>query len=224
MKKLILKTTVALVLLSLIVVSCKKKSSNPCSGITVVVSGTVTSSNGNDGSITATASGGTTFTYSINGGTYQASGNFTSLSPGNYNIIAKNQNGCTGSKAFIVAGTNTYFLTKSTWKFSSATVNGADASSYLQACQKDNVYTFAAAGTGNIDEGPSKCNSGDPQTITFTWNFASNETILHASTTFFSGGTNDFNIVTLSNTQLVVSFPYSPPVGPSLQMVVTFIH
>ena len=127
-------------------------------------------------------------------------------------------------KSSVHVKTNTELLTQSSWKFSSATVNGADASSYLQACQKDNVYTFAAAGTGNADEGPTKCNSGDPQTVAFTWNFATNETILHASTLFFSGGSNDFNIVTLSQTQLVVSFPYSPPVGPSLQMVVTFIH
>lgn len=120
--------------------------------------------------------------------------------------------------------TNTELLTQATWKFSSATVNGTDRSSSLQACQKDNIYTFAVGGTGTIDEGPTTCNSGDPQTIAFTWNFASNETILHASTTFFSGGSNDFTIVTLSQTQLVVSFPYTPIVGPSFQLQVTFVH
>lgn len=120
--------------------------------------------------------------------------------------------------------TNTELLTQSTWKFSSATVNGSDASFYLQACQKDNIYAFAAAGTGTMDEGSSKCNSGDPQTIAFNWNFASNETILHISTTLFSGSSNDFTIMTLSETQLVVSFPYTPPAGPTLQMVVTFVH
>jgi hypothetical protein len=120
--------------------------------------------------------------------------------------------------------TRTELLTQKTWKFSSATVNGMDASSNLQACQKDNIYTFVSAGTGNVDEGPSKCNSGDPQTISFTWNFTTNETVLHISTSFFSGGSNDFTIMTLSETQLVVTMPYTPPVGPTLNLVVTFVH
>lgn len=118
----------------------------------------------------------------------------------------------------------TELLTQTTWKFSAATANGNDASNYIDACQKDNTYTFVSAGTGNVDEGLTKCDPGDPQTIPFNWNFASNETVLHTSTTFFSGASNDFTITTLSETQLVVSFPYTPPVGPTLQMVVTFIH
>jgi hypothetical protein len=129
-----------------------------------------------------------------------------------------------GCKKSTHVKTNTELLTQKTWKFSSATVNGVDASSNLQACQKDNIYTFVSAGTGNVDEGPSKCNSGDPQTIAFTWNFTTNETILHISTALFSGASNDFTIMTLSETQLVVTMPYTPPVGPTLNLVVTFVH
>lgn len=81
----------------------------------------------------------------------------------------------------------TELLTQTSWKFSAATVNGNDASNYIDACQKDNIYTFVSNGSGNVDEGPTKCNSGDPQTIPFTWNLATNETVLHLSTTFFSG-------------------------------------
>src|SRR5258705_5509909 len=44
--------------------------------------------------------------------------------------------------------TKTQLLTQGSWKFKSATANGADASGFLQACQKDNIYTFVAAGTG----------------------------------------------------------------------------
>lgn len=120
--------------------------------------------------------------------------------------------------------TKTELLSQTSWKFSAATANGSDASSYIQACQKDNTYTFVSNGSGNVDEGPTKCNPGDQQTIPFNWNFASNETVLHASTTFFSGATNDFTINALTETQLVVSFPYTPPVGPTLQMQVTFVH
>jgi hypothetical protein len=116
--------------------------------------------------------------------------------------------------------TNTDLLTQASWKFSTATVSGVDASGYLQTCQKDNIYTFAAAGTGTLDEGTTKCNSGDAQTTPFTWNFASNETMLHISTVLFTGGSNDYTVVSLTETQLVGSQNY-PPYGT---IVVTFIH
>ena len=120
--------------------------------------------------------------------------------------------------------TKTQLLTQTSWKFSAATVNGSDASGYLQACQKDNIYTFAAAGTGTMDEGASKCNSGDPQSVPFTWNFASSETILHISTPLFSGSGNDFTLTSLTETELKVTFPYTPPIGPSVMIVATFVH
>ena len=116
--------------------------------------------------------------------------------------------------------TKTQLISQSTWKFSTATVSGADASAYLQACQKDNIYTFVAAGTGTIDEGPSKCNSSDAQTNPFNWNFLSSETMMHISTVLFAGGSNDFTLVSLTETQLVASQNY-PPYGTT---VVTFVH
>ena len=82
---------------------------NPCSGITVVVSGTTTNPTtltGSDGSIAVTATGGSGFTYNLNGGAFQASGNFTGLAAGSYTISAKNSNGCTGSAVFTLVGTN----------------------------------------------------------------------------------------------------------------------
>lgn len=119
--------------------------------------------------------------------------------------------------------TKTQLITQSTWRFSAATVGGADVSAFLQACQKDNILTFASNGTGIVDEGPLKCNAGDPQTNPFTWNFLNNETQLFISATLFSGGSSTFNIVTLSETQLVVS--QNITVGGSPQnAVVTFVH
>jgi cytochrome c5 len=79
---------------------------NPCAGVTIVVNGTVTNpatTGVNTGSIAATASGGSTaFTYSLNNGTFQTSGTFTGLAPGNYTITAKNTAGCLGSASFTV--------------------------------------------------------------------------------------------------------------------------
>ena len=67
----------------------------------VVISGTpVTDANcngANNGSITINANGGTgTLQYSIdNGATYQTTNTFSSLSPGSYNIVVQDANGCT---------------------------------------------------------------------------------------------------------------------------------
>ena len=69
----------------------------------VVINGTpVTDANcngANNGAITINANGGTgTLQYSIdNGVTYQASITFSSLSPGSYNIVVQDANGCTTS-------------------------------------------------------------------------------------------------------------------------------
>jgi len=120
--------------------------------------------------------------------------------------------------------TNTDLLVQGSWKFDNATVSGADVSSLLKGCQKDNTITFAAGGTGTLDEGATKCSSGDPQTNTFNWNFAPpNETILHVSTTLFTGGSSDFNVVTLNETNLVLSQNIDIA-GTSQLAVVTFKH
>ncbi len=121
------------------------------------------------------------------------------------------------------AKTKTDLLTQTTWKFSAATVGGSDVSAFLQSCQKDNILTFQSSGNGSVDEGPSKCNSGDPQTNPFTWAFQSSETMLHISTVLFTGGSSDFTLVSLTETQLVVSQDITIS-GSTQNAVVTFIH
>jgi hypothetical protein len=77
--------------------------------VTVTVSGTVVNPaapGASNGSIAATASGGSGFTFSLNGGTFQASGNFTNLPAGTYTIVAKNSNGCSGSSTFTLTAPN----------------------------------------------------------------------------------------------------------------------
>lgn len=114
--------------------------------------------------------------------------------------------------------------TNGSWKFSSAAVGGTNVNALLQACQKDNVMTFVAVGlTGTLDEGLTKCNMADPQTTPFTWSFASGETVLNISATLFTGGSSAFTLVSLNETQLVVS--QNITVGGTPQnAVVTFIH
>ncbi|MDX2001406.1 MAG: gliding motility-associated C-terminal domain-containing protein, partial [Chitinophagales bacterium] len=58
---------------------------------------------GNDGSIIATGGGGSLpYEYAINGGAYQPSGNFGTLTAGNYSITIRDGNGCTATQTIDV--------------------------------------------------------------------------------------------------------------------------
>ena len=120
------------------------------------------------------------------------------------------------------AKTKTQLITQSSWKVKSATVNGNPYS--LQACQQDNIYTFASTGSGTTDEGATKCNGGDPQTTSFTWSFQTNETLILFSSPLFTGGSNTVNLISISETELVISIAISPGPGPTFNVVVTFQH
>jgi len=79
---------------------------DPCAGISVTISAAIVQPtlNQSNGSITASATGGSGFTYSINNGAFQAGGTFSGLAAGNYTITAKNSIGCTGAKQVALIG------------------------------------------------------------------------------------------------------------------------
>jgi hypothetical protein len=81
---------------------------NPCAGVTVIVTGVVTNATAGqaNGVISVSATGGTGFTYSLNGAIFQTSGNFIGLAAGSYTITAKNSSACQGSATFTVGSTN----------------------------------------------------------------------------------------------------------------------
>jgi hypothetical protein len=147
-------------------------STNPCSGITITVTGTSTGvipcSSGNNGSITASASGSTGFTYSINGTTFQASNFFSNLASGNYTITAKDLNGCTGTSGAINVGTapiGPLFLEVKTIIQANCAVSGChDASTqqnginFSNQCHiidnKDRIKVRAVDGAGTPNQMP----------------------------------------------------------------------
>jgi hypothetical protein len=115
-KKLLLSLSIiCAVFSSAYFISCSKPSVEPtptpvvtCADKTIVVNGTVTAAGpagATNGSITATATGSTGFTYSIGTGAFQATGAFTNLAAGTYSITAKDDAGCTSVKSFIVTAT-----------------------------------------------------------------------------------------------------------------------
>ena len=85
--------------------------------------------------------------------------------------------------------TKTELLTTGSWKRTGLTANPAydwygdgnyatDLLSIMKVCDSDNFDTYKSNGTGDTDEGPTRCDQSDPQAWPFVWEFADNETKL----------------------------------------------
>ena len=68
-------------------------------------------------------------------------------------------------------------LTQKTWKLKTVAIVGL-GSSAPEVYQADNIYTFAVDGGYTVDEGAVKEDPSDPQTLTGSWEFAEDETII----------------------------------------------
>jgi hypothetical protein len=115
-------------------------------------------------------------------------------------------------------------ISRSPWVFQSATASGTDVSSAPQlACFKDNTTTFVSNGSFTVTEGAVVCS---PTTAgTFTWSFQTNETQLVLSAPLFPGGSGTFDLISLTETNLVVSQNVIiPPSSTGIQVVFTFKH
>jgi hypothetical protein len=101
----------------------------PCPTISITAIITqATNATTTNGAINATAIGSTGFTYSIGGGAFQASGNFTGLGVNAYQVTAKDVNGCTTTTGFSVTAASCPTITVTTTTTSSASptvTNGA---------------------------------------------------------------------------------------------------
>jgi hypothetical protein len=124
-------------------------------------------------------------------------------------------------------------ISSSAWKYNDAKIdsdnNGtgdvALPAGLVEPCQTDNTLVFTSNGTGTLDEGPTKCDAGDPQSVPFTWSFGSNETVINFSSVVFAGVGGDFKIISLTETELVLSKQLTvPPVPLPVTVVVSFKH
>lgn len=129
--------------------------------------------------------------------------------------------------------TKTELITSKAWKYNDAKIdtdnNGtgdlALPAGFVESCQTDNTITFTTNGSGSIDEGATKCDAGDPQSIPFTWSFTNNETNINFSSAVFAGIGGDFKLVSLTETDLVISQSLTIPPSPfPLTIVATFKH
>ena len=131
---------------------------------------------------------------------------------------------CDKDKDVPAVKTKTELLTQSTWKFKAATANGIDVSNVnppFAPCRKDNILSFTINGAGTISEGATSCSPAE--NTSFNWNFASNETSLHFSTPLYPNAPNDVTVVSISETELVISFQYTVNAIP-VTVIVTFQH
>jgi hypothetical protein len=101
-------------------VSCSKNDgggttppADPCANKTITVTPTVSQNAdpcANTGKVSVTASGSTGFTFKVDNGSYQSSGDFSDLSPGSHTFTAKDAGGCEKAASVsippLTAGTN----------------------------------------------------------------------------------------------------------------------
>jgi hypothetical protein len=113
-------------------------------------------------------------------------------------------------------------IAQGSWKYKSASNNGNPYTGFL-SCQTDNVLDFNLNGTGVSDEGSTKCNAADPQTIPYTWSLINNKTEIQLSASLFTDTGTTITLVSVTETQLVVTIGVATP-GPVLLVQVTFEH
>ena len=120
------------------------------------------------------------------------------------------------------APSSTDYITKSSWKFSSAKAGGTDVTSLVPACFKDNTMLFLINGTGTINESTNVCSPASP--ANFTWVFQNNGKEINLSQPIVSGGSTVFTIVLLNDASLVVSQTMTIAPNPPTMVELTFTH
>ena len=115
-------------------------------------------------------------------------------------------------------------LTSGQWMVTAATANppvtigGIPFSNlYLVAptCLKDNYYVFKTDGIAELNEGATKCNPTDPQTLSQTWSLSSDEKSITINTT-------QYTVLELTQTRFRVSGSYAYPGVGSIPAELTF--
>lgn len=114
------------------------------------------------------------------------------------------------------AKTKTELITSGSWKYDK--IDPAIAETYI-ACFKDNITTFTTDGKGTCPDSGVQCN---PVTGNFNWNFTDGETKLHLDATLIPSGSGDFTIVTLNETNLVLSQNITSPLP--ITITITLKH
>jgi large repetitive protein len=200
---------IVLFIISTNFISCSKPSTPAppvatCADKTIVINGTTTPTSGGtsaNGSITVSATGSTGFSYNVNGGAFQTSGNFTNLAAGTYTVIAKDDAGCTSTKSFVVTATAcpTIIVT--------ATVTNASS-------QAANNGAISASATGSTGLTYSKDGTNFQATGSFTGLTVGNYTITVKDVNGCTGSAI-FSVSNVACPTITISFTTTATSGPT---------
>ena len=134
--------------------------------------------------------------------------------------------GCKKDEESTPTPTKTDLLCGKTYKMTGMIVNpGIDTGSgsavtdiwpLIEACSKDDEFTFKTSGKVTTDEGASKCVATDPQSYDEDWKFVSNESVIEI--TEKDSKKKNYTIITLNGTDLKLSYTetdssVTPPVS-----------
>ncbi|MBY0482028.1 MAG: cytochrome c [Chitinophagaceae bacterium] len=111
--KSLLASTAGILTIVVVLYACSKggdtpatppPAADPCAGKTVTVSGSATAADPcSGGKVSVTASGSTGFTYSIDGGVFQVSSDFSNATVGDHTVSVKDAGGCVQSAKVTVS-------------------------------------------------------------------------------------------------------------------------
>jgi hypothetical protein len=121
-------------------------------------------------------------------------------------------------------------ITSGAWKYDTVTIDynkdgtpDAPGTSFIMACDRDNLITFKSDSTGTVDEGSTKCNSSDPQTTSFKWWFK-NSTTLTTPDPIFAGESGDAKVTVLTSTKLQLQKEVANPLGGTVNIIADLKH
>jgi hypothetical protein len=126
---------------------------------------------------------------------------------------------------------NTQLITSATWKYDTVAIDankdGKPDSPVppgtVPTCSLDNTITFKADSTGILDEGATKCNTGDPQSTPFKWYFKNNGDSLYSPNPIFGGLSGSVKVSALTSTKLEIIKEY-PYAGITVNIILDMKH
>lgn len=124
--------------------------------------------------------------------------------------------------------TTVNLITQSPWIFETSgldlnkdgTIDYVDTT--VTSCFKDNTYLFNKDSTGVMDEGATKCNASDPQTVDFTWSVSgTNPQVIKANVNSLLA--NGIKIYSISSAEFKL-YKDTTYLGVSLYYIVSLKH
>ena len=159
---------------------------NQPTALTVSLNPTDVTCNGlSNGSLTSTGNGGSAgYQYSLNGGAYQASGAFSSLLAGTYNVTVKDANNCTYTSSVTVNQPSPLTVAVTSGSANCSAANGTISVSPSGGTPSYTYSWSPSGGTGSTTTGLSSGN----YTVVVTDNHGCQKTV-SAAVGLISGGT-----------------------------------